>query len=220
LQTRAPDAGSLPRVSAAQIEGAVRDALRAATPNGKLSEATIRAGIEKVVVGKSALNFRWRDAEVPEAPTLNLCVPWSPAPTRRQREILQGDGSAHSDVRPMRMEARRAFAAAYGKASRWLELLTDDSRTSISSIAVFLDPALVEAALVGRLPRDFGLKRTMDLPAIWSEQWIALGAKSFRHRRCRRVGSGDPVSSTPKASSIREHPSRRGPKSPAQRRGV
>ena len=39
----------------------------------------------------------------------------------------------------------------------------------------FLDPALVAAAIDGRLPRGFGLKRLMDLPPQWSQQWTALG---------------------------------------------
>ena len=77
------------------------------------------------------------------------------------------------------------------QARRRLELMTDDFKTTISSRADreqrtersirqtlslgFLDPSIVEAALAGRLPRGFGLKRMMDLPATSSEQWIALG---------------------------------------------
>jgi site-specific DNA recombinase len=39
----------------------------------------------------------------------------------------------------------------------------------------FLDPAIVEAAIEGRLPRGFGIKRLMDLPMAWPEQWRELG---------------------------------------------
>ena len=39
----------------------------------------------------------------------------------------------------------------------------------------FLSPALVKAAIDGRLPRGFGVKRLMDLPMAWSDQWSALG---------------------------------------------
>ena len=39
----------------------------------------------------------------------------------------------------------------------------------------FLDPELVEAAITGKLPRGFGLKRALELPPAWSAQWIKLG---------------------------------------------
>jgi len=41
----------------------------------------------------------------------------------------------------------------------------------------FLSPALVKAAIDGRLPRGFGVKRLTDLPLCWSDQWSALGLK-------------------------------------------
>ena len=176
----------------------MQDALRAATPNIKLSEPAIWAGLEKVVVGKTTLNIRWRDAQTSETPTLNICVPWSPTPTRRRREILQGHGAPASELRPMRMEARRAFALAYGRARHWLDLLTEDPQATIADIAdrehrtersirqtlsmAFLDPALVTAALAGRLPRGFGLTRLMGLPTVWTEQWIAIGVCPSLHR--------------------------------------
>ncbi len=189
---RKQDAGSVPRVSAPQLEGAVLDMLRAAIPaERRLSQEAVRAGIERVVVGKSVLSLRLRDEENPDAPAIHLSIPWSPAPTRRQREILQGDGHRASDLRPMRTEARRAFASAYGKARDWLDRLVSDPATSTQDIAAreqrtersirqtlslaFLDPALVAAGFEGRLPRGFGLKRLMDLPPAWPEQWHVLG---------------------------------------------
>ena len=35
--------------------------------------------------------------------------------------------------------------------------------------------ALARAAIDGRLPLGFGVKRLMDLPLIWPDQWTALG---------------------------------------------
>ena len=194
LQGRKQDAGSLPRISALPLERAVLEAVRAATPGQKPSDDAIRTGLEKVVAGKTSLTIRWRKAENSDGPPLTLSLPWSPTPTRRQREILQGDGAPASDLRPMRIEARRAFAVAYGKARFWLDLLTENPKSSIQDIAdreqrtersirqtlslAFLDPVLVAAALDARLPRGFGLKRLMDLPSGWSEQWVALGLRS------------------------------------------
>src|SRR5271166_7129838 len=36
-------------------------------------------------------------------------------------------------------------------------------------------PALAEAAMEGRLPRGFCVKRLTDLPMLWSKQWRAIG---------------------------------------------
>ena len=42
----------------------------------------------------------------------------------------------------------------------------------------FLAPDIVKAAVEGRLPRGFGLKRLVDLPMAWSDQWRALGLEA------------------------------------------
>jgi hypothetical protein len=39
----------------------------------------------------------------------------------------------------------------------------------------FLAPEIVKAAVEGRLPRGFGLKRLVDLPMAWPDQWRTLG---------------------------------------------
>jgi site-specific DNA recombinase len=42
----------------------------------------------------------------------------------------------------------------------------------------FLAPEIVKAAVEGRLPRGFGLKRLVDLPMVWPDQWCALGLQA------------------------------------------
>ena len=42
----------------------------------------------------------------------------------------------------------------------------------------FVAPPIVAASIEGRLPRGFGVKRLMDLPMVWSQQWTALGLKA------------------------------------------
>ena len=39
-------------------------------------------------------------------------------------------------------------------------------------------PALAEAAMEGRLPRGFCIKRLTDLPMLWSEQWGRIGLQA------------------------------------------
>src|SRR5271166_2342605 len=44
--------------------------------------------------------------------------------------------------------------------------------------ANFLAPEIAKAAVEGRLPRGFGLKRLVDLPMAWPDQWRALGLQA------------------------------------------
>jgi len=39
----------------------------------------------------------------------------------------------------------------------------------------FLAPDIVKAVIEARLPRGYGLKRLVDLPIAWQDQWRALG---------------------------------------------
>ena len=49
----------------------------------------------------------------------------------------------------------------------------------------FLSPVLAEAAMEGRLPRGFCIKRLTDLPMLWSEQWRAIGLQAPAQVRVR-----------------------------------
>jgi DNA invertase Pin-like site-specific DNA recombinase len=191
LQGRKQEAGSIPRVSAPEVERAVLDALRAEIADERPNDANIWAGVERVTIGQAGLLIRLTDQVAEDQGDRTISLPWTPTPSRRRREILQGEGATQADIRPMRIEARRVFSDAYGRARLWLDRLVADPEVSIASIATrerrtersirqtlsiaFLDPALVTAAMEGRLPRGFGLTRLIDLPLCWSEQWPALG---------------------------------------------
>jgi hypothetical protein len=41
----------------------------------------------------------------------------------------------------------------------------------------FLDPALIDAACAGTLPRSYGVTRLTDLPGRFADQWRALGLR-------------------------------------------
>ena len=94
----------------------------------------------------------------------------------------------------MRVRARAVFVDSLRNAHRWLDELVADPSQTIESIAArvsksersirmtlslaFVAPPIVAAAIEGRLPRGFGAKRLMDLPIVWSHQWIALGLRA------------------------------------------
>ncbi len=39
----------------------------------------------------------------------------------------------------------------------------------------FLDPKLVRATLHGTLPRGVSMRRLVDAPILWHDQWRAIG---------------------------------------------
>jgi site-specific DNA recombinase len=150
--------------------------------------------IERVIIGAKEIEIRLSDAVVVDGQDRTLTIPWiSPSPYQR-REIFQGEDEPHAPIRPMRVRARAVFAESLSNAHCWLNELIIDPNQTIELIAErenksersirmtlslsFVAPPIVAAAVEGRLPRGFGVKRLMDLPTIWSHQWTALGLKA------------------------------------------
>src|SRR5271156_1137615 len=110
--------------------------------------------------------------------------------------MLERADLAESAVRERLMEpsARALLIEALRDAHRWLDELLSDPRLTFESLAsregrtvrsirmtlslAFLAPEIVKAAVEGRLPRGFGLKRLVDLPIAWPDQWRALGLQA------------------------------------------
>jgi hypothetical protein len=94
----------------------------------------------------------------------------------------------------MRAKSRILLIDALRDAHRWLDDLTTSANQTVEALAVregkterwirrtlslaFPCPTLVRAAIDGRLPRGYGLKRLMDVPMDWPQQWAALGLKA------------------------------------------
>jgi site-specific DNA recombinase len=94
----------------------------------------------------------------------------------------------------MPANARTLLIEAIRNAHRWLDELLTDPRLTLESLALregrtvrsirmilslaFLAPEIVKAAVEGRLPRGFGLKRLVDLPMAWPDQWRTLGLQA------------------------------------------
>ena len=91
----------------------------------------------------------------------------------------------------MRANTRAIVVSALCGAHRWLDELLSDPRQTLESLALredktersirmtlalaFLAPDIVKAAVEGRLPRGWGLRRLTDPPMAWPDQWRALG---------------------------------------------
>jgi DNA invertase Pin-like site-specific DNA recombinase len=198
LQGRKLEAGSAARVPALEIERRVTDAVRRAIL-APLHSAAAKAdtdprAVERVVISRTTIKIELAEGIAGDDQNRILIIPWTPPSPYRRREIIQGEREPLSAMRPMRAKARAVLIDALRDAHRWLDELTTSPNQTIGTLAAregkterwirrtlslaFLSPTLAKAATDGRLPRGFGVKRLMDLPASWSDQWSALGLKA------------------------------------------
>jgi site-specific DNA recombinase len=156
--------------------------------------ADLRAAVERITIRRTTLEIQLAEGMAEDSSDRILVIPWTPPSPYRRREIIQGERGRSAAVRPMRAEARALLIDALRDAYCWQDELIRDSSRTIESIAgrekktersirmtlslAFLSPALVKAAIEGRLSRGFGVKRLTDLPMGWSDQWSALGLKA------------------------------------------
>ncbi|WP_082523974.1 recombinase family protein [Methylobacterium sp. Leaf399] len=146
------EAGSVSRVSAPEIEQAVRDALRTASLDlAVLSDALPPiAQVSRIVVHSSylAISFVQSDeamdddrmggagtgAGTPEPSQLR--VSWSARPNRRRREIIRAEGDEETpSLRPMRTETRARLVDGIAKARVWLDDLVAGRVSDTHAIA-------------------------------------------------------------------------------------
>jgi site-specific DNA recombinase len=194
LQGDKSKAGSIVRVPAAYVEALVTDAVTKLSSNRAASQVDIRNLIDGVTIGRTAVQVQLSDHGEADAGARTLTLPWTPPSPYRKREIIQGATDANAGARPMRANARAILIDALGDAQRWLDELLSDPIQTFESLALregrtersirmtlslaFLAPDIVKAAFEGRLPRGYGLKRLVDLPMAWPDQWRALGLEA------------------------------------------
>ncbi len=146
------------------------------------------------MIGRSTIQIQLSEVAEANASASILTVPWTPLSPYRKREIIQTVNDAKTCARPMPANARATLIEALRDAHRWLDQLLSDSRLTSEAIATqegktgrsirmtlslaFLTPEIVKAAVEGRLPRGFGLKRLVDLPMAWADQWRTLGLQA------------------------------------------
>jgi hypothetical protein len=154
--------------------------------------ASARAAVKRVVISQTMIEIELVEKVAGDQNRI-LVIPWTPPSPYRRREIIQGVGERPTAKLPMRTKARALLIKALGDAHRWLDELTTNRDQTIEAIAAregqterwirrvlslaFLCPPLMQAGIEGRLPRGFGVKRLMDLPLIWADQWTELGLK-------------------------------------------
>ena len=170
------------------------DALGKLSPNRAASQTDIRNLIDRVVIGRATIRIQLSEVAEGTDSARILTLPWTRPSPYRKREIIQGANDAKTYARPMPADARAILIEALRDAHRWLDELLSDSRLTLELIAsqegksersirmtlslAFLAPEIVKAAVEGHLPRGFGLKRLVDLPMAWPDQWRAVGLQA------------------------------------------
>ena len=142
-------AGSLPRISAPEIEREVINAvqrhqasrarsrgdrdleLRMSPPSrGQQPIAEIQAVIARVTVHATKIEIVLIEACVTEGDSRTLSLPFAPAPTRPRLQIILRTTPSAEPSRAMRSNARAHFKVAIFDARRWLgELIADPDQT-------------------------------------------------------------------------------------------
>src|SRR5262249_54487197 len=189
----------------AVVSKALREYLaRSDTPAAEASPAdqpNIRAMVARIEVRKSHLAV-WLmhpgqegadETTAPPAPIEEnsaLLIPWTKPPAKRFKEILLPASTARFRARRMKAERRTALIKSIARGRAWLDEIVSGT-ASIEAIAArqkssvryvnmmismaFIAPALVKAAVEGRLPRGIGVATLRDVPAEWSLQFERLG---------------------------------------------
>jgi site-specific DNA recombinase len=120
-----------------------------------------------------------------------LLIPWVKPPSRKAREILLPASVARHQVRPIKAVRKTALIRSIARGRQWVDDLVSGRAANVAEIAArnkcgirhvnltismaFLAPALVEAAVQGRLPRGIGVASLRDAPAEWSRQFKRVG---------------------------------------------
>jgi site-specific DNA recombinase len=120
-----------------------------------------------------------------------ITIDWIKPPARKFREVIQpAFASSPERMRPIRAERRARLIRAIARGRQWLDEIIAGT-TSIDSLAqrqncslrqinmtlsmAFIAPAIVKAAIEGRLPRGIGIAQLRDAPPEWSKQFKQLG---------------------------------------------
>jgi site-specific DNA recombinase len=196
IQGQAERAGSVRRVSAPEIERVVIDAVRkrfkdsASTADCDLINENV--GRVEVQAAQIAIKLARKGDRTAnrKSDKAFVFIPWKKTNMKRRREII-APVSSGQDMRPIRSETRIALVTSIACGRRWLDEIVTGIVADVEQIAAhkkcsvrqvnmtislaFLAPALVKAAIDGRLPRGVGIARLRDAPAEWSHQHATLG---------------------------------------------
>jgi hypothetical protein len=200
-EARMATLGSVSRVPAPEIEHAIVSALREQITEQnsgasdrddpiQLDHDALTTLISRIEVQRTQLVISLKLTDR-STESVTLSIPWQKPPSKRFRKILMPHGALREDIRPDRAERRLRLISAIARGRRWLDEIIPGSITDAGQLAkrerctvrqinmtlslAFLAPALVKAAVEGRLPRSINIERLRDPDPIWAKQFHDLG---------------------------------------------
>ena len=188
----------------ATVTKAVREHLVAnnTTASDTISEDVVLGSIARIDVRRSQLAVWLRCTDANEAEDdetaagapigqpPSLVIPWTKPPAKRFKDILLPASAVRHDVSPIKFERRASLLKSIARGRAWLDQIVSgavtveeiaaQNRCSIRHVNMtismaFTAPALVKAAVEGRLPRGIGVANLRDAPLEWSRQFERLG---------------------------------------------
>ncbi|QWG22204.1 recombinase family protein [Bradyrhizobium sediminis] len=174
LRGRKGKAGSVPRVSAPEIEGIVEDALRKQLPDHDISKETVAGRVERVIIKRSCVEITFAPGELSGD---SITIPWT-------RSLPNG-----THVPPTLSDRKpdQKLLQSVVRANAWLKELSSGRYTSVEDLAIaarlhpkvvrqglrlaFLAPAITSSILEGQQPSKISLGTIPKLLSLhWSEQ--------------------------------------------------
>jgi site-specific DNA recombinase len=204
-ESKTASVGSISRIPATDIEDTVVKSLsehliadkeKPTSGIGNIGDRNVILElVARIDVCKDRLTVQFKTEDAEETSDSSercaLSIPWQKPPSRKSRQILIPHGVAKNEVRRTRIERRARLVSAIARGRRWFDEIVSGSAIGVEQIATrqkcsvrqvnmtislaFLAPALVRAAVEGRLPRGIGVERLRDAPADWTRQFEALG---------------------------------------------
>ena len=193
LQGQKSSAGSVPRVSAPDIEKLVLSALRSNTgvnPDASDREV-VELHLERAIVCRDSIVVEFKvpdqgDAET-EAMPLKVSIPFSPTVLPRKGVI-----HAPANVGAIDEATRMSLLTSIARCLAWTLSIIEDPTINFATIAerenlaerhirflaplAYLSPRIIEAIAEGRAPAGMTVTRlARKLPLAWAEQEMAFG---------------------------------------------
>jgi len=196
---RRDSAGSIPRISAPDVESTIVAALRqrfAKTSDNMSDQHIIGAFIDRVVVSETAIQIMLKAGAATEK-LIEIARPQPPISRRARID----DGAC----KPTR-EPDVGLIHALARAHLWRKALSDGSYQSVEELAgfakwnpkvvrkalrlAFLAPDITEAIILGTQPQRLGLSKLQSVCAYsWDEQRRSLGFPARRDQHTELVGN-------------------------------
>ena len=188
----------------ALVLGALRERLASGLPEDRQEQREHLKQLDlRVDVGNQTLEITWAsssdeeqgdganpltDDDLCDTQRQRISIHYVVTSHNRRRDIILPTTSL-AYIRPIEQPEQESLTRSIAEGRQWLKEIM--AGTAIRAIALrekrsermfrmmlslaFLDPKLVRATLHGTLPRGVSMRRLVDAPILWHDQWRAIG---------------------------------------------